>query len=392
MNVNLHHEKLVVSILLEPGLDENDYESKYVPLMEKYLDFDLFTVHVIGSSAGSRALIKKFNNVHVIPFHPTKTSGLGLYLGYVLYLVYAFLKVFRISSKTDTFIIVSLCGHSYSGFVVALVAKVLRRKSLVRISEPTRQIVYVRYVLGPLISRLVSIAEHLTFELCDVVITNRDMRWYSSKIVAKQRLLSQGADLLLFNPRVAPAFHSLAFPKLITVARLDKQKNIEGVIEAVGLLEEKYPEILYYIVGSGSDEVELRDKVTKLALDEHIYFYGYVSPETVPRLLRSCDVFVLPSFIEGLPSAVLEAMACGLPAIVGSTRYSWKEWFIDGENSLIVKSGPQSIAEAVDQLISNEELRNKLIVNGLKHVREYHDSSKTKTQFIAIVQQLLKNP
>ena len=385
--------KIVVLILLEPALSARGYVSKYVPLIEKHIDFGPFEIHVMGSYSGLRILKKRFDDVYLIPFCPTATHGLGLYLGYLLYLTVAFFKVVQLVPKIGAHVLIGLGGHAYSGLIVTLTAKLLRRKSIVRISEPTRYIVWSRYRFGPLISYFINVLERLTFSSSDIVISNRDMSWYSSKIATKQRLLSQGVDLSLFNPRVAPAFHSKGFPKLITVARLDnKQKNIEGVIEAVGLLKEKYPEIFYYIVGSGPDEANLRDKVTKLDLDEHVYFYGYVSPEIVSGLLRSCDVFVLPSFIEGLASSVLEAMACGLPVIIGSTRYGWKEWFTNGENALIVEGNPRGIAEAVDQLISNEKLRNKLIVNGVRYVREYHDSSKTKTQFTEIVQKLLKNP
>ena len=390
--VEMSSRKIVVLVLLEPGLSEREYVSTYVPLMEKHIDSSLFETHVIGSYLGLRILKKTFDNVYLIPFCPTATHGLGLYLGYLLYLTVAFFKLVQLVPKIGVHVLISLGGHAYSGLIVAVTARLLRRKSVVRISEPTRHVKLWKYRFGHLISCLINVQEQLTFSLSDVVISNRDMCWYSSKIVKKQRLLSQGVDLSLFNPRVAPALHSEGFPKLITVARLDKQKNIEGVIEAVALLEKKYPEIFYYIVGSGPDEVYLLDAVTKFGLDEHVYFYGYVSPEIIPRLLRSCDIFVLPSWGEGLPSAVLEAMACGLPAIVASTRYGWTNWFTNKENVLLVDGKPQSIAEAIDQLVSNEQLRNTLIVNGLRHIREYHCSSKTKTQFTTIVEQLLKNP
>lgn len=390
--VEMSSRKIVVLVLLEPGLSGREYVSSYVPLMKKHIDFSLFEIHVIGSYLGSRILKKTFDNVYIIPFGPTATHGLGLYLGYLLYLIVAFLRLFQLVPKIGVHVLISLGGHAYSGLIVAITARLFRRKSIVRISEPTRYVILWKYRFGSLISCSINVQEWLTFSLSDVVISNRDMCWYSSKIVKKQRLVSQGVDLSLFNPRKAPALHSEGFPKLITVARLDKPKNIHGVIEAVGLLEKKYPEIFYYIVGSGPDEVYLREAVTKFGLDEHVYFYGYVSPEIIAGLLRSCDIFVLPSWGEGLPSAVLEAMACGLPAIVASPKCGWTNWFTNKENALLVDGKPQSIAEAIDQLISNEQLRNTLIVNSLKHVREYHCSSKTKTQLTTIVDKLLKNP
>jgi len=204
-------------------------------------------------------------------------------------------------------------------------------------------------------------------------------------------VLSQGVDLSKFNLGLEQVFSSTAFPRLITVSRLDKQKNIDSVIEAVGLLKNKYPEILYYIIGSGPDEAYLRDKVANLSLDKHVCFYGQASPEDIPNLLRSCNLFVLSSFIEGLSSAVLEAMACGLPVIIGSTRFGWKEWFVDGENALVVRGDSQGIAEAIVRVTSDDELRGQLVENGEMYVRKYHNSSRTKEQFTAIVEQLLKN-
>jgi len=74
-------------------------------------------------------------------FYPTASHGLGLYLGYLLYLSIAFFKIIQLVPKIGVHVLISLGGHAYSGFIVVLTAKLLRRKSVVRISEPTRYIV-----------------------------------------------------------------------------------------------------------------------------------------------------------------------------------------------------------------------------------------------------------
>jgi glycosyltransferase involved in cell wall biosynthesis len=384
-------KRIVVLVILEPARTEMGYVSKYIPLMKKHIDSNLFEIHVIGSYLGIKALKENFSDVHSVTFCPMAPRGIGLYIGYISYLFFVFFKGIRFTAKTGAHVLVSLGGHVYSGFVVALISNLLNRKSIIRISEPTRYIVRSRYFLGPLVSSFIKVFERFSFSMSTVVISNRDMRWYSDKIGGKQVVLSQGVDLSKFNPEVNHVSSSKAFPILITVSRLDKQKNIDSVIEAVGLLKNKYPEILYCIVGSGPDEAYLRDKVANLSLDKHVFFYGQASPENIPNLLRSCNLFVLSSFIEGLPSAVLEAMACGLPIIIGSTRFGWKEWFADGENALVVRSDSRSIAEAIVRLTSDDELRGKLIENGEIYVRKHHNSSRTKQQFTAIVKQLLKN-
>jgi len=384
-----------VLVLLEPAFNEEVYITKYIPLLKKHIDFTLFKVHVIGSLSGSNALKEQLPGglIHSVRFRPTSLRGLGLVLGYVAFLVNSFFKILQLIPGSDVDVLVSLGGHAYSGSIVAASARLLRKKSVVRISEPTRYIVEPRYRLGALISLVVSFMERVTLSISDVVVVNRDMHWYSSRIVKKQRLLSQGVDLSRFNPDVPPTFSSSNFPKLITVSRLDSQKNLESVIECVELLKDEYPEIRYYIVGSGPDENELRRKVSESAIDDNVCFHGYAKPEKIPGLLRSCDIFVLPSFIEGLPSAALEAMACRLPVVVGGpTKCGKTEWFVDERNAVVVDGDSQSIAEAVNQLVSDSQLRNTIVDNGLRDVREYHDSSKTKSKFSAIVLELQKCP
>jgi glycosyltransferase involved in cell wall biosynthesis len=380
--------KPVVLVVLEPALTEVGYVSKYIPLIKKHIDFDLFEVHIIGSFLGLKPLKEEFSHVHSVRFSPIAMRGLGLYVGYVSYLFFVFFNVIRVAPKIGAQVLVSLGGHVYSGLVVSMASKLLNRKSIIRISEPTRYIVWSRYALGPIISSFIKVFERLAFALSNVVISNRDMRWYSSKIGKKQVVLSQGVDLSLFNSNVDPIFRSKALPRLITVSRLDKQKNIESVIEAVGLLKSKYPDILYYIVGSGPDADDLRDKVAKLSLNKHVCFYGQATPKMIPKLLRSFNIFVLASFVEGLPSAVLEAMACGLPVILASTNYSCQESFKNEENALVVSGHSEAIAEAIDRLVSDNQLRSALIINGQEYVRTHHDSSKTCKYFTEAVKRL----
>lgn len=382
--------KPVVLVILEPALNEVGYVSKYIPLIKKHIDCNLFEVHLIGSYSGSKPLKEKFNNVHPVMFCPTATSGLEFYLGYMSYLVFVCFNALRLAPKIGAHVLISLGGHAYSGLIVSIVSKFLRSRSVIRISEPTRYIVWSRYSLGPLVSCVVNLLERLAFSLSDIVISNRDMHWYSSRIGKKQVVLSQGVDLSIFNNKAIPAFHSKSYPKLITVARLDKQKNIESIIEAVVLLKKKYPEILYLIVGSGFDESDLRDKVAKLSLEKNVCFFGQTNPQMIPKLLISCDIFVLASFIEGMPSAILEAMACGLPVVIGSAKFGLKDWVFGSETALVVDSDSRSLADAIDLLVSNTELKRTLIDNSEIFIKKYHDSSQTKKHFVAMIESLLK--
>lgn len=384
-------EKLHVLVLLEPCVTKIDYESKMMPLIKKHLDPKFLSIFIIGSSKGYKAIKGTCERCYLIKHNFTSKHEIVFWLEYCCYLLLSFFKLIQVTKLTKSQVIISLGGHAYSGLVVSLVAKVLHRKSIVRISEPTRYVTRGRYRSSSIVSTLVRIAESLTFRLCDVIISNRDMSWYHLKVHKKQKILSQGVDLDLFNRKTKPVLNSKAFPRLITVSRLDKQKNIVSVIKATRLLKEKYPAPAYHIVGVGPDEEGLRREVKMLELGDNIVFHGYVKPEHIPPLLKSCDVFVFPSLIEGVPSAVLEAMACWIPVILGSTRYDYVNWFVNEKNVLMVRGDPESIANSIIRITSDDELKRKLVNNAFEHVKKYHNSSNTKIHFTEIVRGLLSN-
>lgn len=380
-----------VLVLLEPCITDADYESKMIPLMKKHLDPTSFTISVLCSAVGSKAIEGKCEKYFLVRHRFTSSNDVVFWLEYSWYLFLSFFKLIQVAKSTKAQVITSLSGHAYSGFVVSLAARILHRKSIVRISEPTRYVTRGRYRFSSLVSTLVGIAESSTFRLCDVVISNRDMSWYHSKVYSKQRVLSQGVDLALFNRKVMPALNSRAFPKLITVSRLDKQKNIASVIKALKLLRDRYPTIVYHIVGMGHDEKNLRKEVRALELDDYVVFHGYVKPERIPSLLKSCDIFILPSLIEGLPSAVLEAMACGIPVILGYTCYDYANWLVNQERAILVTGEPKTVADAIVRVMSDNKLERKLVLNALDYVRKYHNSSSAKVHFTKIVRELLSN-
>lgn len=103
---------------------------------------------------------------------------------------------------------------------------------------------------------------------------------------------------------------------LVTVGELAPEKNHLAAIEAVAML--RHLDISYLICGMGRMEEKLRERVRELHLEDRVCFAGYV--ENVPAVLQQCDCFLFPSMREGLPVAVMEAMAVGLPVIAADIR------------------------------------------------------------------------
>lgn len=119
------------------------------------------------------------------------------------------------------------------------------------------------------------------------------------------------ADTIYENYGIKPG-HGV----LISVGELSKRKNHIVMVEAMKKLEDL--PVSYLICGAGEEEEHLRRRVKELSLEDRVKFAGYVSD--VPELLCQSDCFVLPSFQEGLPVAVMEAMAVGLPVIATGIR------------------------------------------------------------------------
>lgn len=101
------------------------------------------------------------------------------------------------------------------------------------------------------------------------------------------------------------------------VGRFSKQKNHELLIEIYKMICQKVPDSRLVLVGSGELQENIKDKVKKLDLSESVIFMGVRAD--IPTILAGMDVFVFPSFYEGMPNTVIEAQATGLPCVVSDT-------------------------------------------------------------------------
>jgi glycosyltransferase involved in cell wall biosynthesis len=140
-----------------------------------------------------------------------------------------------------------------------------------------------------------------------------------------------------------------------TVANLSPKKDHAGLLTAIDQLRERMPDVLLLLIGSGPLEAELRARVGREGLDDHVRFLG--SRDDVAALLPALDVFVLGSRYEGLPIALLEAMAAEI-ACVATAVGGVPEAITDGvEGSLVPPGDPAALAKALEVVLQDSELR-----------------------------------
>jgi GalNAc-alpha-(1->4)-GalNAc-alpha-(1->3)-diNAcBac-PP-undecaprenol alpha-1,4-N-acetyl-D-galactosaminyltransferase len=151
---------------------------------------------------------------------------------------------------------------------------------------------------------------------------------------------------------------SLRSPFVLIVARLHPRKAHEVLLDAFASLSPELSNWRLAIVGNGKLEKELRSQATILGISERVDWYGRVANPFV--FYRAAKIFVLPSRYEGMPNALLEAMSCGLPAIVSDASPGPLELVRDMENGLVVPvDDAVALAGAIELLARNADLRQR---------------------------------
>lgn len=166
-----------------------------------------------------------------------------------------------------------------------------------------------------------------------------------------------------------PQISEVEPPKYILfIGRLERKKNLGGVIGAFNLLKKKYslPHKLVLVGGRGYGYNSFAGEIAE---NKDIIEMGFVSEEEKWRLLRNASLFAFPVFYEGFGMPILEAQAMGCPVITSGTS-SLPE--VAGEGALFVEpKNIEKIAEAVYKVISDGELRKGLIENGFQNIKKF---------------------
>jgi glycosyltransferase involved in cell wall biosynthesis len=174
-------------------------------------------------------------------------------------------------------------------------------------------------------------------------------------------LVHHGLLMEDFIPPCQPMDRNL--PVIAGVGRLEPKKGFIHLIRACAILAERELQFLCRIAGEGSLRQSLECEIKHLGLDGKVELMGYLSLEGVRKLLKQASVFVMPSVhlpngdCDGIPNAMLEAMALGTP-VVATSAGGIPEVIKDGINGLLVNpSSPVLLADTIQRLLTNEQMR-----------------------------------
>lgn len=196
-----------------------------------------------------------------------------------------------------------------------------------------------------------------------------------------------GVDAAKFSPPAAKFSPSTRAenetPTILAVGRLVEKKGFPDLIDAVAVLKERGISFRCRVAGDGPDLKALRRKIHELNVGDAITLLGPRTQEQLVEEYRGADAFALPSVVQqdgdrdGIPNVLLEAMATGLP-VVSTPVSGIPELVRTGDNGLLVEPGnPRELASAIELLLNDGGLRERLGRQGRATVSEQFNSTTT---------------
>jgi glycosyltransferase involved in cell wall biosynthesis len=199
-----------------------------------------------------------------------------------------------------------------------------------------------------------------------------------------------GVDLEVFRPRTTRRqAHKF---EILCVGRMVPAKGQRILIETVALLEKQGHKANLRLVGDGPDRKSLERMVGRRGLDHCITFEGAVGQDRIREFYESADVFVLPSFAEGIPVVLMEAMAMEIPTI--TTWITGVPELIrpDQDGILVPPSDVDRLAGAIQRVMDDEILRRGLGQAGRRRVAARYQLSNNILRLVNIYTQHLGVP
>jgi glycosyltransferase involved in cell wall biosynthesis len=195
-------------------------------------------------------------------------------------------------------------------------------------------------------------------------------------------IIPNGVDLRTYQA----ARRVETFPRLLSVGRLVHQKGLDLAMRALGGLKELEWE--WRIAGDGPQMPFLQSLAKELGIERRVLFVGWQSREGLIECYRQANIFLFPSRHEGMPNAMLEAMASGLPVIASCIAGS-EELVVDGTNGYLVPSEDvEALQSALEKLLADPALREHMGAASRRHAEEHYSWESTARQYALLLEKV----
>lgn len=207
--------------------------------------------------------------------------------------------------------------------------------------------------------------------------------WFPTRLQKKSKVIFNAVDEIFFDtPRTDSK-------DIVTLGRLNEQKNQALLIKAFAKVVDKYPEQHLCIYGIGKQEAYLYSLIRELHLENQVFLMGLT--DNVSLILSEAKMFVLSSDYEGMPNALMEALAIGVPSISTDCPCGGPKKLIqNGYNGLLVPVNDEvNMSKAILQLLESEEYAMELGENA-KKTAEMFRTEKVFSEWQEYIEKILK--
>lgn len=176
---------------------------------------------------------------------------------------------------------------------------------------------------------------------------------------------------------------------IVNIGRLEKQKNHELLIEAFNDIKEEFLDYNLFIYGEGTLKENLKNKIKKMDLENRVFLKGEV--ENIEEKIEKSSVFILSSKYEGMPNALMEAMALGVPCISTDCPCGGPKFLIqNGVNGILAKvDKKEDLVQGIRKILSDEKFANDISKNAIK-IREKLNPSVINLKWKNYIEKIIK--
>lgn len=293
--------------------------------------------------------------------------------------IYACVKLLSKALKDIDLVHIHLAGNMsfYRKLVIFMLAKLLSAKLIVHLHGSVFKDFYNSggVVRKKLIRFMFSKADAM-------IVLSEGWKTFVSSISTNKSIyiLYNGASTQKFHLSVKKDENEI---KILFMGRLGDRKGVYDLLEAFSLLIEKVPCAILLLGGDG--EIDKVNKIiSQMNLSERIKVLGWVAGNDKIKLYEKADIYTLPSYNEGLPVSILEAMASGLP-VVSTPVGGISEAVIEGVNGYLVQPGDvESLYKRLMSLCQSAELRTSMGKESRELIEEKFDIQKLVSQLMDI--------
>lgn len=305
-----------------------------------------------------RQILKQYNYFEVVPIYEFLNYNKNKYIRLLLSLI-AFLFIKKKIEGIDVFKSNQLWG-SWSLIIVKLL---FSKKIVIRCGYELNKNLENekgKYFLK-LFSKLFS---YLVYTLSDcIIVTTDQIKKYIVKsfYINKNKIyiIPNSIDLSLFKINKKKRFKD----RLLFIGRNSPEKNLKLIFQTIS-----NKKIILDIIGNGFKKKDL--SIIRRKYNIQINYLGKVQNSKLPKFYNKYKLLILPSFYEGNPKVIIEAMACGC-IVVGSNIEGIKSIIRDKYNGFLIKDNPKKIFNLIKKIL--ESSNNIIIKNGLKKIKSNYD-------------------